>query len=49
MKDVVDFFNGEKELEQVTVDTRKEFEKQQPGETVAENEYLNERDKVFTM
>src|SRR6476469_9948952 len=27
----------------------KEFEQQQPGESVAENEYLNERDKVFTM
>jgi acetolactate synthase-1/3 small subunit len=30
-------------------DKLKEFEKQQPGETVAENEYLNEGDKVFTM
>jgi len=30
-------------------DKLKEFEKQQPGESVAENEYLNERDKVFTM
>ena len=27
----------------------KEFEQQQPGEERAENEYLNERDKVFTM
>jgi len=30
-------------------DKLKEFEQQQPGESVAENEYLNERDKVFTM
>ena len=30
-------------------DKLKEFEHQQPGESVAENEYLNERDKVFTM
>lgn len=27
----------------------KEFEQRQPGEDVAENEYLNERDQVFTM
>ncbi len=27
----------------------KEFEEQQPGEHLAENEYLNEREKVFTM
>ncbi len=27
----------------------KEFEERQPGEDVAENEYLNERDNVFTM
>ena len=30
-------------------DKLKEFEKQQPGGSVAENEYLNERDEVFTM
>jgi acetolactate synthase-1/3 small subunit len=30
-------------------DKLKEFEQQQPGESVAENEYLNERDKVFSM
>ncbi|TKK67170.1 acetolactate synthase small subunit [Ilyomonas limi] len=30
-------------------DKLKEFEQLQPGESVAENEYLNERDKVFTM
>ena len=30
-------------------DKLKEFEQQQPGESVAENEYLNERDNVFTM
>src|SRR5881398_2828603 len=30
-------------------DKLKEFEKQQPGESVAENEYLNERDNVFSM
>ncbi len=27
----------------------KEFEEQQPGEHLAENEYLNEREKVFSM
>ena len=27
----------------------KEFEEQQPGEHLAENEYLNEREEVFTM
>ncbi|WP_233268710.1 acetolactate synthase small subunit [Mucilaginibacter lacusdianchii] len=27
----------------------REFEEQQPGEEVSENEYLNQRDKVFTM
>ena len=27
----------------------KEFEEQQPGEDVAENEYLNDRENVFTM
>ena len=27
----------------------KEFEQRQPGENVAENEYLNERENVFTM
>lgn len=30
-------------------DKLKEFEHQQPGESVAENEYLNERDNVFSM
>ena len=30
-------------------DKLKEFEQRQPGESVAENEYLNERDEVFTM
>jgi acetolactate synthase-1/3 small subunit len=30
-------------------DKLKEFEKKQPGESVAENEYLNERDNVFSM
>lgn len=30
-------------------DKLKEFEQQQPGESVAENEYLNEREKVFMM
>lgn len=30
-------------------DKLKEFEQQQPGESVAENEYLNEGDQVFTM
>nr|WP_249665466.1 acetolactate synthase small subunit [Mucilaginibacter sp. Bleaf8] len=27
----------------------REFEREQPGEEVSENEYLNQRDKVFTM
>jgi acetolactate synthase-1/3 small subunit len=30
-------------------DKLKEFEQQQPGKEVAENEYLNERDNVFSM
>jgi acetolactate synthase-1/3 small subunit len=30
-------------------DKLKEFEQREPGESVAENEYLNERDNVFTM